>query len=217
MAKTAIVFGASGLIGSQLLPVLFNDPEYDLVIAFTRKPLGIVAAKLEEVITDFKDLDALRKSVKGDVVFNCLGTTINVAGSEAAFRRIDFELVRWSAVAAAENKVPQFLVVSAMGADPDSRIFYNRTKGEMEKAVSALSFEQCVILRPSMLYGPRKEFRFGERVGQVAMFLFWPLIPEKYKPVHAETVARAMVKLASEGAVNGVMENDRIRKIGRSE
>lgn len=215
MAKTAIVFGATGLVGSQLLPLLFNDPAYDLVLVFTRRSLGIVNAKLEEVITDFKDLDALRRQVKGDVVFNCLGTTINTAGSEAAFRRIDFELVRWSAVAANESNVPQFLVVSSMGANPDSRIFYNRTKGEMEKAVSALDFKQCVILRPSMLYGPRKEFRFGERVGQFFMFLFWLLIPAKYKPVHAQTVARAMVKLANEGTQNGVVENDRIRKIGK--
>lgn len=213
--KTAIVFGASGLIGSQLLPLLLADPEYNLVVVFTRRPLGIRNAKLEEVITDFKDLDPLRKHVKGDVVFNCLGTTINTAGSEAAFRRVDFELVRWSAIAAAENNVPRFLVVSAMGANVGSRIFYNRTKGEMEKAVSVLNFQQCVILRPSILYGPRKEFRFGERVGQAFMFLFWPLTPAKYKPIHAGTVAKAMVKMAHDGTVSGVVENDRIRKIGR--
>jgi uncharacterized protein YbjT (DUF2867 family) len=211
MAKTAIVFGSTGLIGSFLLPLLFDDPEYDLVIAFNRKPSGIVAAKLEEVITDFKDLDALRKQVKGDVVFCCLGTTINTAGSEAAFRRVDFELVRWCAVAAAENKVPRFLVISAMGANADSKIFYNRTKGEMEKAVSALAFEQCVILRPSMLYGPRKEFRFGERVGQFFMWLFWIFIPGKYKLISAKTVAQKMHDLAN-GNFKGVMESDEIRK-----
>lgn len=209
--KTAVVFGASGLIGSQLLPILFADPGYDLVLVFTRKSLGLVAAKLEEVITDFKDLDSLRTQVKGDVVFCCLGTTINTAGSEAAFRRVDFELVRWCAVAASENKVPRFLVISSMGADPDSRIFYNRTKGEMEKAVSALKFEQCVILRPSMLYGPRKEFRFGERVGQFFMFLFWLLIPAKYKPIHARTVARKMNALAN-SEFSGTIESGEIRK-----
>ena len=211
MKKTAIVFGASGLTGSFLLPELFADDEYDMVLTFNRKPLGIVSAKLEEFITDFKDLDELRRHVKGDVVFNCLGTTINTAGSEAAFRRIDFELVRWSAVAAAENKIPRFLVISSMGADPDSRIFYNRTKGEMEKAVSALSFQQCVILRPSMLYGPRKDFRFGERVGQFFMWLFWPFIPSKYKLIHARTVARKMAQLAK-GEFSGVLESNQIRK-----
>lgn len=215
MKKTAVVFGASGLIGSFLLPILFADDEYDLVISFTRKPSGIVASKLEEVITDFKDLDALRKQVKGDVVFNCLGTTIDIAGSEAAFRRVDFELVRWSAVAAAENKVPRFLVISSMGADENSRIFYNRTKGEMEKAVSALGFKQCVILRPSMLYGPRKDFRLGERVGQFFMFLFWLFIPAKYKPIHARTVASAMSVIAAREEFSGIMSSDRISKIGR--
>ncbi len=209
--KTAVVFGASGLIGSQLLPILFADPDYDLVLVFTRKSLGLVAAKLEEVITDFKDLDSLRAQVKGDVVFCCLGTTINTAGSEAAFRRVDFELVRWCAVAASENKVSRFLVVSSMGANADSRVFYNHTKGEMEKAVSALKFEQCVILRPSMLYGPRKDFRFGERVGQFFMFLFWLLIPAKYKPIHARTVAQKMNAL-SKSDFSGIAESDVIRK-----
>lgn len=212
MSKTAVVFGASGLVGSQLLPLLFDDPEYDLVLTFNRKPLGIVAAKLEEVITDFKDLDSLRKQVKGDVVFCCLGTTINKAGSEAAFRRIDFELVRWCAVAASENKIPKFLVVSSIGANPDSRNFYYRTKGEMEKAVSVLNFEQCVILRPSMLTGPRKEFRFGERVGQLFMWAFWPLIPAKYKLIHARTVARAMVSIAKTEKISGIVESNEIRK-----
>lgn len=213
--KTAIVFGASGLIGSHLLPLLFEDPEYAEVRVFTRKPLGIVNAKLEEVITDFKDLDALRSQVKGDVVFCCLGTTIKTAGSETAFRRVDFELVRWTAVAAAENKVPKFLVVSSMGANASSNNFYLRTKGEMEKAVSALNFEQCVIVRPSMLAGPRKEFRFGEKVGQMFMSAFAFLIPAKYKMIHAGTVATAMLRIAKEGKVNGVVENAVLREAGK--
>lgn len=210
--KTAVVFGSSGLIGSCLLPILFADPDYDLVLTFNRKPLGIVNAKLEEIITDFKDLDSLRKQVNGDVVFCCLGTTISTAGSEAAFRRVDFELVRWTAVAASENKIPQYLVVSSMGADPNSRIFYNRIKGEMEKAVSALNFKQCVIMRPSMLYGPRKEFRFGERVGQFFMWLFWPFIPGKFKLISAETVARTMVLMAKQRDISGVVESNQIRR-----
>ncbi len=212
--KTAVVFGASGLIGSYLLPILFADDDYDLVISYARKPSGIVAAKLEEVITDFNDLDSLRKQIKGDVVFCCLGTTIKTAGSEAKFRAVDYELVRWTAVVASENKIPRFLVVSSMGADPNSRVFYNRTKGEMEKAVSALNFEQCVILRPSMLYGPRKDFRFGERVGQFLMWLFWIVIPDKYKLIHARTVATALVTITRMN-LTGVVESDAIRKLGK--
>jgi uncharacterized protein YbjT (DUF2867 family) len=211
MARTAVVFGASGLIGSYLLPILFDDPDYDLVVSFARKPSGIVAAKLDEVITDFKDLDALRKQVKGDVVFCCLGTTINIAGSEAAFRRVDFELVRWTAVAASENKVPRYIVVSSMGADAGSKNLYYRTKGEMEKAISVLKFKQSVILRPSVLYGPRKDFRMGERIGQALMWLFWIFIPAKYKLIHAKTVARKMVLLAK-SEYSGVVESGEIRK-----
>lgn len=210
--KTAVVFGASGLIGSQLLPILFADPDYDLVIVFTRKSLGLVAAKLEEVVTDFNDLDSLRNQVKGDVVFCCLGTTIKTAGSEKAFRRVDFELVRWAAVAASENGVERFMVVSSMGANADSKNFYLRTKGEMEKAVSALSFEKYVIFRPSMLLGPRKETRIGEKIGKVVMIIFGIFIPAKYKAVQALTVAKAMVTEAADNTPGGVMENDVIRK-----
>ena len=146
MSKTAVVFGANGLIGSQLLPLLFADADYSEVKVFVRRSLGIVNSKLEEVITDFSDLDALRSQVNGDVVFCCLGTTIKTAGSEKAFRRVDFELVRWAAVAANENGIKCFLVVSSMGANADSKNFYLRTKGEMEKAVTALNFEKCIIV-----------------------------------------------------------------------
>lgn len=212
MSKTAIVLGSSGLIGSELLPQLFVDPDYDLVVAFVRKPTGIVAAKLEEVITDFKDLDALRSQVKGDVVYCCLGTTIKTAGTEAAFRKVDYELVRWAAVAAAENKVSRFIVVSSMGANADSGNFYLRTKGEMEKAVSALNFSQCVIVRPSMLLGPRKEFRFGEKVGKVVMTAFSFLIPAKYKAIQAKQVAKAMITTVRENRKSGAVENAELLK-----
>lgn len=212
MSKTAIVFGATGLIGSELLPQLFADPDYDLVVAFVRKPTGIVAAKLEEVITDFKDLDSLRTQIKGDVVFCCLGTTIATAGSQPAFRKVDYELVRWAAVAASENKVPRFIVVSSMGANADSGNFYLRTKGEMEKAVSALNFDQCVIVRPSMLLGPRKEFRFGEKVGKIVMVAFSFLIPAKYKAIQAKQVAKAMITSVRNNRKSGVIENSELLK-----
>lgn len=212
MSKTAIVFGSNGLIGSQLLPLLFADANYAEVKVFVRRPLGIVNSKLEEIITDFSDLDELRKQVKGDVVFCCLGTTIKTAGSEKAFRRVDFELVRWAAVAASENKVKRFLVVSSLGADSNSKNFYLRTKGEMEKAVSVLNFEKCVIFRPSMLLGPRKEIRIGEKIGQAVMLAFGIFIPAKYKAIQALTVAKAMAASATDNNPGGVIESDVIRK-----
>jgi len=212
MSKTAVVFGANGLIGSQLLPLLFADADYSEVKVFVRRSLGIVNSKLEEVITDFSDLDALRSQVNGDVVFCCLGTTIKTAGSEKAFRRVDFELVRWSAVAAHENGTKRFLVVSSMGANADSNNFYLRTKGEMEKAVSALNFEKCIIVRPSMLLGPRKEFRMGEKVGQFFMLAFGLFIPARYKAIQALAVAKALQSTAFDTNSFGVLENDVLRK-----
>lgn len=211
--KTAVVFGGSGLIGYELLQLLCADSSYAEVKVFTRRPLNLKKHNIDEIITDFKDLDTLRAQVKGDVVFCCLGTTINTAGSEKAFRAVDFDLVRWAAVSAAENKVPQFLVISSIGANADSKNFYLRTKGEMEKAVTALSFKQCVVLRPSMLLGPRKEFRFGESIGKVLMRLFAILVPARYKAIQASQVAKAMQQLAAEGTFSGVMENELILKM----
>jgi hypothetical protein len=148
----------------------------------------------------------------GDVVFCCLGTTIKTAGSEKAFRRVDFELVRWAAVAANENGIKRFLVVSSMGANADSKNFYLRTKGEMEKAITALNFEKCIIARPSMLLGPRKEFRMGEKIGQFFMLAFGLFIPARYKAIQALTVAKALQSTAFDANSFGVLENDALRK-----
>lgn len=211
--KTAVVFGGSGLIGSELLQLLSADGNYAEVKVFTRRPLNLKKHNIDEIITDFKDLDALRAQVKGDVIFCCLGTTINTAGSEKAFRAVDFDLVRWAAVAASENKVPKFLVISSVGANADSKNFYLRTKGEMEKAVTALNFDQCVVLRPSMLLGSRKEYRFGESIGKVIMRLFAFLVPARYKAIPARQVAKAMLRLADEGKFSGVMENEALLKV----
>lgn len=215
MRKSAIVFGATGLIGSFLVKQLLDDARYGEVKIFGRRSTGLTHPKLDEYIIDFEKLDIFRDRVKGDELFCCLGTTIKAAGSEAAFRKVDFEWVRWSAVSAAENGVPKFFVISSVGAKADSSNFYLRTKGEMEKAVSALKFEKCVILRPSMLLGPRKEFRFGELVGKIFMRAFSFLVPKRYKGVQAETVARAMIAAANDEQVNGVLENERIAALGK--
>ncbi|MCU0435116.1 MAG: NAD(P)H-binding protein [Bacteroidia bacterium] len=212
MSKTAVVFGSTGLIGSFLLKQLLADERYAEVKILVRKPTGIRHAKLDEVVTNFKNLDDLRQEVKGDEVFCCLGTTIKTAGSEAAFRRIDFELVRWAAMSARENKVNAFLVVSSIGANAKSRNFYLRTKGEMELAVTAAGFEKCVVVRPSMLLGPRTEKRFGESMGKAIMNAFSFAIPKHWKAVEAEDVAASMIEAANSQNENGVIENERLLK-----
>jgi uncharacterized protein YbjT (DUF2867 family) len=210
--KTAVVFGSTGLVGSFLLQQLLADERYAEVRIFVRKPTGIRHAKLDEVITDFKLLDELRKEVKGDDVFCCLGTTIKTAGSEAAFRRIDFELVRWAALCAKENGVKSFLAVSSIGANPASKNFYLRTKGEMELAVTSAGFEKCVIVRPSMLLGPRTEIRLGENISKVIMKAFALAIPKHWKAVQAEDVASSLLNAANSESENGIIENERLLK-----
>jgi uncharacterized protein YbjT (DUF2867 family) len=212
--KSAIIFGSTGLIGNLVLHQLFADDRYGEIKIFVRKSTGIKHAKLDEFVIDFDKLENYRDKIKCDDFFCCLGTTIKVAGSQENFRRVDFEWVRWCAVAASENKVKNFLVVSSLGADADSLNFYYRVKGEMEKAVSALKFEKCVIFRPSMLLGKRNEFRLTELAGKIVMVGLSFLIPAKYKAIKAEVVARAMIKAANEN-VNGVMESDAIRKFGK--
>ncbi len=215
MKKSAIVFGATGLIGSFLVEQLLDDARYGEVKVFGRRSTGLTHPKLDEYIIDFEKLDIFRDRVKGDELFCCLGTTIKTAGSEEAFRKVDFEWVRWSAVSAAENGVPKFLVISSVGANAQSSNFYLRTKGEMERAVSELNFKKCVILRPSMLLGPRTEFRSGESIGKFFMRAFSFLVPKRYKAVQAETVARAMITAANGGQANGVVENERIVALGK--
>lgn len=210
MSKTAVVLGSTGLIGSFLLQQLLADARYAEVKILVRKPTGIRNAKLDEVVTNFKNLDELRQEMKGDEVFCCLGTTIKTAGSQPAFRRIDYELVRWAAMSAKENNVTAFLVVSSIGANPESRNFYLRTKGEMELAVTAAGFKKCIIVRPSMLLGPRTEKRFGESFGKVVMKAFAFAIPKHWKAVEAEDVAASMIIAANSETENGVIENERL-------
>ncbi|HTL80578.1 MAG TPA: NAD(P)H-binding protein [Bacteroidia bacterium] len=215
MKKSAIIFGSTGLVGGFLLQQLLDDDRYGEVKIFVRKPTGNKHHKIEEVVIDFNKLDHYRKEVKADEVFVCLGTTIRAAGSQEAFRRVDYEFVRWCAVCAKENGVKNFFVVSSLGAFAESANFYYKVKGEMEKAVSVLGFEKCVIARPSMLLGKRKEFRFTELLGKVVMTLFSPITPPKYKAIHARRVAKALIVAANDEKINGVLESNVLRRIGK--
>lgn len=215
MKKSAIIFGSTGLVGGLLLEQLIADERYGEITIFVRKPTGNKNNKVDEIIFDPKKLDEFRSKVKADEVFCCLGTTIRTAGSQENFRRVDYELVRWCAVCAKENGVKNFFVVSSLGAFADSANFYYKVKGEMEKAVSVLGFAKCVILRPSMLMGKRKEFRFGELIGQIVMTLFWIFIPPKYKTISGKRVAKAMIVAANNEKINGILESNEIRRLGK--
>lgn len=214
--KTALVAGASGLIGGHLLDLLAADSAFVRIKSVTRKPLNSDKEKVSEIIVDFDSLNQFSQRLASDVVFCCLGTTIKTAGSQENFRKVDFTYCFELAKAAKAQGAKQFILVSSLGADAQSGNFYLRTKGEIENAIADLNFDSFCILRPSMLLGDRKETRIGESIGKVFMqatgFLFaGPL--KKYKAIEAKTVARCMATLAKDPE-NGkmVFESDVIAR-----
>jgi len=213
--KTAVILGASGLTGSLLLQILLESPAYDKVSAFVRSPLGISHPKLHTLIIDFDKPETYSHLVKGDEVFCCLGTTIKKAGSRKAFRRVDYEYpVRFAEIAAA-NGIRHYLLVSSLGADSDSGIFYLRVKGECEDAIRRTGIVAVSIFRPASLSGGRKEFRFGEKISLALLHvlsfaLAGPLA--KYRPVKAKQLAQMMYDIAQHPKAGcTVYESDEIR------
>jgi len=201
MSKTALVFGSSGLVGSALLPILLDSKEYACVKVFVRKSLHFQHQKLEEIIIDFDKPASYESHLQGDDLYICLGTTMAKAGSKEAFYKIDYNYVIEVATSAAGNHVKKLCLISALGADVTSGIFYSKVKGEVERAISGLAFEAIHIVRPSLLMGDRNEKRPGERIGiilsKVFNFIFvGPL--KKYKGVTDTSVAKAMFAFMQE-------------------
>lgn len=218
--RTALVAGASGLVGRYLLDLLTGLPDYDRVIAVGRRPLAVEHPKLVEVVASFDALDRLAEPLRGDDAFCCLGTTRRRAGSREAFRAVDHGAVLAFAWAAQRGGAKRFFTVSAMGADAGSRVFYNRIKGETEVALGVLGFETLGVFRPGLLRGPREEFRLGERLAGVVLALADPLLIgglRRYRAIHAATVARAMVRASFGRSAQGtlVFENEEIADLGR--
>ncbi|MCS7018782.1 MAG: oxidoreductase [Cytophagales bacterium] len=212
-----LVAGASGLIGNHLLRQLLQNQVFTEVIALVRTSLGFSHAKLQEIIFDF-DLPQSYQSLPAvDAAFCCLGTTIKKAGSQAAFRKVDYEYPLALAQAMRHRNTPHFLVVTAIGSNPKSVFFYSRVKGELEKALIALQFPSLSIFQPSLLLGQRQETRMGENVGKVFMSFIWPLLGgslRKYRSIQAADVAKAMLKIALQPA-SGVCRypSDEIQEI----
>lgn len=203
MTRTALVAGATGLIGSLLLRQLASRRDYAEVRVLGRRPPAHEAGKIKFVMSDLSNLSSLGEALAVDDVFCCLGTTIRKAGSAAAFERVDYHMVVDLARAAHKAGAKRFIVVSAVGSSLNSPAPYSRVKARMEQAVADVPFEAVHILRPSLLLGQRAESRPAERAGQIlapllAPFMLGPL--KKYRPVHAREVASAMVALALTGA-----------------
>ena len=189
-----MVAGATGLVGREILAALLADKTYTSVHCVGRRTLPLQHPKLVQHVVDFKALPALPRV---DDCFIALGTTIKVAGSQAAFRAVDFDAVVALARAAHAQGATKLGVISAMGADARSPVFYNRVKGEMEAALASLGFDSLVIARPSMLAGHREALdqpvRNGERIALVVTRWLKPLIPANYRSIQAGDVARALV------------------------
>jgi uncharacterized protein YbjT (DUF2867 family) len=220
--RTALLLGATGLVGGHCLDLLLSDPAYSKVVTTGRRLLSVEHQKLEQHVIDFERLSDFASVMSAKDVFCCLGTTIKKAGSKENFRRVDYtyqyEVAR---LASRSGGAEQLLLVSSLGADARSSIFYNRVKGELEDAVSKLSFDGVNIFRPSLLLGERTEFRLGERVAELPMkyvsfLMIGPLA--KYRPVEARAVAAAMLKVAKEHPTGvNIIESDRIRAMSQDE
>lgn len=192
--KTALLIGATGLVGDYLLRQLLSDDRFDKIRVFTRRPTGYSnPSKLEEYVVDFDQPTHWHDQLRGDVLFSSLGTTLKQAGSQAAQYKIDYTYQYETAAAAAHNGVPTYVLVSAPGANPDAFVFYSRMKGELERAVEKLAFQHIRILQPGVLAGFRTAPRLSEQIAVVVASALSALPGlGKYRPIHGRTVAQAM-------------------------
>lgn len=191
MNPTVLLAGATGLVGGAFLDLMKNEASCQ-IIALTRReiPSLIDAPHIRQEIIDFDNLEKHKQLLAAQSAICALGTTIKKAGSKEDFRRVDHQLPLQIAQYALENGCQNFVLISAVGADPDSKVFYNRVKGEVERDIQKLPFRSIHIIRPSLLLGEREEFRWGEEIAKIFLKPFRFLIPAKYRPVHAIDIAR---------------------------
>ena len=203
------LLGATGLVGRQVLDLLVRDPVFTRIVVLTRRPIGeATAPRVEAHVVDLERLEERPDLLGVDIVICALGTTIKaVEGSQTRFREIDYGIPLAAAKIALKQGAHHFLLVSSLGADSKSRIFYSRVKGELENELRRLGYRAVTILRPSLLLGDRAEFRLGE---EVAKRFGW-IVPGKYKPINAREVAAALVRSAKEDEPGlHILESDEI-------
>lgn len=207
----ALIIGATGATGNDLVDTLLKDPDYTTVVVFVRRSTGKVHAKLVEILTDFDHLDAVSEHIAGDVLFSCLGTTLKQAGSKEKQWQIDYELPLRFARIAKQNKVGSVVLLSAYGASPNSKVFYSQMKGKLEEAYLALAFNRCIFFKPGMLVRKNTD-RLGEQLitpvlkGLNKLGLF-----RRFKPLSTTLLAEKLAKAAKQlPSGNHVIELDRI-------
>ncbi len=213
MKKTAIILGATGLTGGVLLNLLLKDDNYEKVKLFSRSSVKSTNPKIEEHLVDLLELGTYKDEFKADVIFCCIGTTKSKTPSEEQYRKIDYGIPVNAARLAKDNGINQFLVISALGVDPNSRVFYNRVKGEMERDVLKQGIDNTYIFQPSLIGGKRNEKRTGEQIAQFFMGVFSFLVPKKYKIIEPETIAQGMYLVADNGYEEVRITSEKIKEI----
>ena len=217
--KTALLFGASGLVGNHLLNQLISNNNYSKIKLFVRSSIDISDPKIEIIQTDFNNLENHREDIKGDDCFFCIGTTKQNSPDKSEYRRVELEVPKQIAQIAKSNSVNSFVFVSSGYADPKSSGDYLKFKGEVEEELKRLNFPKLGIMKPSFLLGDRKEKRIGEKIGIFVFKLLSPLFLgplKKMKPIHSATVAKAMIKISKSENDQIVFESNEIVKLSIS-
>ena len=214
--STAVVFGGTGLVGNHLLKILINDDYYSKVKVFTRSNIEIIHHKLEIIETNFENIESLKDKISADNCFFCIGTTKKNSPQKLEYQRIELELPKKIAQICKSNAIRSFIFVSSGFANPNHTGEYLRFKGLVEEELKSLSFENLGILRPSFLLGKRKQFRILETIGiyifrLLSPFFIGPL--KKMKPIHANTVAKAMSNIIKKNLSQVTYESDEIVRI----
>ena len=207
----AIILGATGLVGNELLHKVLNATEFNEVVIFVRHEIKLTHPKLKQIISNLTDLDEHQEQFQNiDTLFCALGTTIKKAKTKEAFKQVDYHFPLKAAQIFKENNGKHLVIITALGSDPDSSIFYNKTKGDLERDLKKLHLNKLSIVRPSLILGDRQEARFFEGLGQKTAPLFNLFLPKKYQAVKANTIAETMLNLALNQNVNSGIEVETI-------
>ena len=214
--KTALLLGATGLVGSHLLNLLINNNNYSKIKLFVRSSIELNDPKIEIIQTDFNNLKNHREDIKGDDCFFCIGTTKKNSPDKNEYKRVELEVPKQVAQIAKSNLVNSFVFVSSGYADPKSSGDYLKFKGLVEEELKRLNFSKLGIMRPSFLLGNRQEKRVGEKIGIFVFKLLSPLFLgslKKMKPINSATVAKAMIRTANEKLEKKVFESNEIAEL----
>ena len=216
--KKALIFGSSGLVGSNLVKIILQNEKYDHIKLFVRSETENKSKKLEIIKTDFNNLEKHKDSIVGDDCFFCIGTTRKNTPDKNEYIRTEYNIPVEIGKIAKSNSVNNFIYVSSLGANPNASGLYLKNKGQAEQELINLNFPRLAIIRPSILLGNRKENRIGEKIGIFVMKLLSPLFLgklKKYKPIKVENVAKAMVNIAQNDYQKITFESDQLMEIAK--